>query len=102
MALTSQLAEYNPQWPSFFDAEKARLIPIFGNELEAIHHVGSTAIEGMLAKPEIDILVVLKESAALESYFSKIEGLGYRNRGEEPGAPGHWYFSKDRGCPKSR
>ena len=96
MALTSKLESYNPSWPNLYAEESATLLPLFGDDLSAIHHVGSTAIPGMKAKPEIDILVVLRERADFSSYFSVIELKGYRFRGEEPGAPGHWYFSKDQ------
>ena len=51
----------------------------------------------MIAKPEIDILVVLQEARNLHSYFPDIANLGYDIRGEEPGAPGHWYFSRNEG-----
>lgn len=95
MALTSELEEYKSNWPRLFEIEKVKLLPLFGKGLEAIHHVGSTSIPGMISKPEIDILVVLKEDENLQCYFSKIESLGYDFRGEEPGQPGHWYFSKN-------
>lgn len=96
MALTSQLEKYNPDWPNQFNDEAELLKPLFGNDLHSIHHVGSTAIPEVVAKPEIDILVVLKDEADFQSYFSKIEYLGYDFRGEEPGVPGHWYFSKNQ------
>src|SRR6187549_3762873 len=96
MALTSTLEEYQPNWRQLFELERAKLLPIFADRLEAIHHVGSTAIPGMLAKPEIDILVVFKEGEDLRSYFPSIQALGYDARGEEPGKPGHWYFSKNQ------
>ncbi|MBK9322381.1 MAG: GrpB family protein [Bdellovibrionaceae bacterium] len=49
----------------------------------------------MLARPEIDILVSLKMTHVLWTIFQN-ESVGYTNRGEEPGAPGHWYFSKNQ------
>jgi GrpB-like predicted nucleotidyltransferase (UPF0157 family) len=96
MALTSNLETYNTEWPSLFTKEAELLKPLFGVDLIDIHHVGSTAIPGMLAKPEIDILVILKDNADFASYFKKIETVGYTFRGEEPGVQGHWYFSKNQ------
>jgi GrpB-like predicted nucleotidyltransferase (UPF0157 family)/2'-5' RNA ligase len=96
MAITSHLENYNNEWPKYFKLEQSILIPLFGTDLLEIHHVGSTAIIGMLAKPEIDILVVLKDNACFGDYFSKIESVGYTFRGEEPGTAGHWYFSKNQ------
>ena len=96
MALTSELEEYNRNWPELFEMEKSCLLPICNSDLIAIHHVGSTAIPGMLGKPEIDILVILRKEADFPVYFPKIEALGYNFRGEEPGEPRHWYFSKNQ------
>jgi GrpB-like predicted nucleotidyltransferase (UPF0157 family) len=96
MALTSALENYNPIWPDLFELEKKSLTPLFKGELVEIHHVGSTAVPGMTAKPEIVILIILRSSTNFKLYFPAIESVGYRFRGEMPGAPGHWYFSKDQ------
>jgi GrpB-like predicted nucleotidyltransferase (UPF0157 family) len=96
MAFTSDLEIFNPAWADLFSSEEKLLRPLFGKQFEGIHHVGSTAIPGVIAKPEIDILVILKEDTDFSSFFSKIESVGYTFRGEEPGAPGHWYFSKNQ------
>lgn len=96
MTLTSEFEEYNAHWPAQFQTEasaiRSAIEPIW---LVNIWHVGSTSIPGMLAKPEIDILVILKPEARFSDHFQRIESLGYRFRGEEPGEPSHWYFSKD-------
>jgi GrpB-like predicted nucleotidyltransferase (UPF0157 family) len=53
-----RLCEYNSEWPSIFQEEKAHLIQCLPNEIiRRIEHFGSTAIPGMMAKPIIDILV---------------------------------------------
>lgn len=64
---------YYPVWSSQFVAEADPLRPLFGEDLQGIHHVGTTAIPGVNAKPETEILVVLKEGADFSSYFSKVE-----------------------------
>jgi GrpB-like predicted nucleotidyltransferase (UPF0157 family) len=45
MALTSQISEYDSQWPCMFDAEKARLERVFQANGVEFHHVGSTGSE---------------------------------------------------------
>jgi GrpB-like predicted nucleotidyltransferase (UPF0157 family) len=66
----------------------------------SIIHIGSTSIPGLLAKPIIDILVVLKETQTIDRFSGAMEQLGYRVRrecldAEVPGTPGRFYFSKD-------
>jgi len=58
MALTSKISDYDCGWPSVFLAEKRRIAGSFGAEVAANYHIGSTAVPGLSAKPEIDILVV--------------------------------------------
>lgn len=55
--LTSKISAYDERWPLMFAEEKSRLEPIFGDLLIEIHHVGSTAVQDLAAKPEIDLLV---------------------------------------------
>jgi len=97
MALTNQFEEFNPAWAEQFRTESEVLKPLFGENLIGIHHVGSTSIPGMIAKPEIDILVELKPDSDFQSYFAQIEQLGYRYRTDAPFSFGHWYFSKNTG-----
>ena len=50
---------YNPDWPAAFQREAARLRPVFGKNLVALHHIGSTAVPGLAAKPILDIMPVV-------------------------------------------
>ncbi|MGP4797922.1 GrpB family protein [uncultured Agrobacterium sp.] len=58
MALTSKITPYDDRWPSLFDAEKARVQRVFAPHVVEIEHVGSTAVPGLTAEPEIDLMVV--------------------------------------------
>jgi GrpB-like predicted nucleotidyltransferase (UPF0157 family) len=87
-------------WRNAYAREARALGSVFGDALTAIHHVGSTSIPGLPAKPVIDVLVVLRETATVGRFSVAMEGLGYRVRGEcldaeIPGTPGRFYFSKD-------
>lgn len=76
-------------------AKEAQLIKeIFGKSALAVHHVGSTAIPGIYAKPEIDIHVEIDTIGNIERYSEGMTFLGYRVRGDEV-EPGSHYYSKD-------
>ena len=88
-------------WRAAFAREARALEHVFGEALVAIHHIGSTSISGLPAKPIIDLLVVLRETATIGRFSNAMEDLGYRVRGEcldaeVPGTPGRFYFSKDQ------
>jgi GrpB-like predicted nucleotidyltransferase (UPF0157 family) len=95
-----EVVDYDPNWIGAFEKEAAMLISIFGERLVDIHHIGSTSIPHLPAKPVIDILVVLDDTSDINSFNSAMEALGYRVRGEcldaiIPGTPGRFYFTKE-------
>jgi GrpB-like predicted nucleotidyltransferase (UPF0157 family) len=54
-----EIVEYDPAWPAQFEAERERLEPLLpGAE---IHHIGSTAVPGLPAKPVIDLMVLVED-----------------------------------------
>ena len=91
---------YDPQWPARFAEEAARLAPVFGRELITIHHIGSTSIPGMAAKPIIDMMPVVQQIAAVDALNPVMESLDYEARGEY-GIPGRRYFVKGQGAQRS-
>ncbi len=93
MPLTSPIRPYDPSWPRKYANEEARLRPIFGLALMDIHHVGSTAVPGLAAKSEIDILAVINFTDMLEQWSRSFEELGYRRGGDL--SPGHHFFKRD-------
>ena len=66
MSLTSDICDYDPQWPALFEAERLRIQEKLGHLVREIHHVGSTAVPGMKGKPEIDLLIVVTCAANVE------------------------------------
>ena len=60
------LHAYNPQWPALFELERSRLLGLFP-QIAALEHIGSTAVEGLSAKPVIDMMagVASMETALL-------------------------------------
>lgn len=71
------LADYDPAWPSRFDAERHRLQERFATELLDVQHIGSTAIPGMPAKPIIDVMAGVASMAVADALFEPILDYGY-------------------------
>ena len=94
MPLTNELVDYCSDWPQKYLAEKHALQRKLRALICSIHHIGSTAIPGMMAKPEIDILIIVKDLTQIDIINSGMESLGYRVRGE-CGIAGRHYYSKD-------
>ena len=63
-------------WQSLFKAESQQLSIAFGDNAIAIHHIGSTAIETIYAKPIIDILIEVKDLNKVDDRNTQIESLG--------------------------
>ena len=85
---------YDPRWPQAFAAASAEVAAAFGANLLDIHHIGSTAIPGMHAKPVIDMLGIVADIAAVDSRHAQMQALGYEPMGEF-GIPGRRYFRRD-------
>ncbi len=52
---------YNPLWTAMFRAEALDLSEVFGENLLDIHHIGSTSVPGLKAKPIIDIMPIVED-----------------------------------------
>lgn len=73
-----RLAPYDPSWPDRFAEEQAALDEAIGSwATGGIHHVGSTAVPGLDAKPIIDILVGVRDLKGSRECFAPLEQLGY-------------------------
>jgi GrpB-like predicted nucleotidyltransferase (UPF0157 family) len=88
--------EYSPEWPYEFDLEVARLSLLLGEEIIRVHHIGSTSIPGLAAKPIIDLLPEVRNIERIDDCAPQLVDAGYRAWGE-CGIPGRRYFTKDRG-----
>jgi GrpB-like predicted nucleotidyltransferase (UPF0157 family) len=86
--------DYSPEWPVEFQREAERLKLLMDDILLAVHHIGSTAVPGLAAKPIIDLLPVVKDMAAADEHTQRLLEAGYRAWGEY-GLKGRRYFTKD-------
>ena len=73
--------------------EAARLAPVFEAALLDLHHVGSTAVPDLAAKPEIDILAVVDVVDVPDLWATGFAELGYRRGGDL--SAGHRFFKRD-------
>jgi GrpB-like predicted nucleotidyltransferase (UPF0157 family) len=83
------LADYNPAWPQLAAAHADRLRAL-GPTLVTVHHIGSTAVPGLAAKPIIDLMPLVTDLANLDQQCARLEALGYEWHGEL-GIPGRRY-----------
>jgi GrpB-like predicted nucleotidyltransferase (UPF0157 family) len=84
---------YNPDWERFFAREAQLIRGVFGDELVEIHHIGSTAVRGLQAKPVIDMLPIVRQIERVDDFNEALVRLGYEPMGEL-GIPGRRYFRK--------
>ena len=91
-----RIVTYDLAWPERFHEEAASIASIFGGELLSIHHIGSTSIPGMSAKPIIDIMPVVRDISKVETFNGAMIERGYTPMGEY-GIAGRRYFIKNPG-----
>jgi len=84
---------YQPEWPKLFEKEANNIRAILGEEIIAIHHIGSTSVPGIKAKPVIDILPIVKHIHVIDQYNKAMDDLGYEALGEN-GIKGRRFFKK--------
>lgn len=69
---------YQSAWPNKFQAEKEKLLDIFGDEALGIEHIGSTSIEGLSSKPIIDIVVMVENHQGADMFAEDLTQIGYK------------------------
>ncbi len=92
------LYEYNPAYPEQFETESLGVKAILGENLLAIHHIGSTAIPGMIGKPVIDMGAVVREFPIRPDQIAALTKAGYIYWDANPD-PSRMFFLK--GMPRT-
>ncbi|HEX2842988.1 GrpB family protein [Hyphomicrobium sp.] len=88
-----ELLPHDPRWAARADEVSAALSAALGPIVVTVHHVGSTAIPGMSAKPILDLIPVVPSLPELDRHRNAIEAIGYEWWGEL-GLPGRRYCTK--------
>ena len=78
------IADYDPAWPAKFERHRSAIAAALGDAALGIEHIGSTAVPQLAAKPIIDILVVVADSANESTYCPQLQAAGYELRVREP------------------
>lgn len=93
MARKVEVVDYDLAWPGMFEREAPLLRKVFADQLLELHHIGSTAIPGLRAKPTIDVLLVVRDINAIDELNGAMLQNDYHPEGEF-GLPGRRYFWK--------
>lgn len=87
-----RIVDYDPSWPELFAREARRISSALGGQVLGIEHVGSTSVPELAAKPVIDLLLVVANSADEAAYVPALEAAGYVLRIREPNWQEHRNF----------
>lgn len=106
-----ELHDYNQRWPDMYSEHAARIRATLGERAVRVEHAGSTSVPGLIAKPIIDIVLEVPDSADERAYAGDLEAAGYALKIREPDWFEHRFFSTpDRsvhvhvfsgGCPET-
>ena len=92
------LVDHDPAWHDRFAVESRRIRDRLGASALRIEHVGSTAVCCLVAKPIVDIVMVVPDASDEAAYVSQLEDAGYELRIREPAFFGHRMLrTTDRG-----
>lgn len=90
---TIEVEPYDPRWPDLFAQEATVIGEIAPECICGIHHIGSTAVPGLAAKPVIDLMLEVTDLTWLDQFDREMEVLGYVVKGEF-GIPGRRFYLK--------
>ena len=88
------MVPHDPEWQQEFQREAKQITGALGANAVTVHHVGSTAIPTIYAKPVIDMLLVVQDLSVLDTKQALIEAMGYEALGEY-GIPERRFFRRD-------
>jgi GrpB-like predicted nucleotidyltransferase (UPF0157 family) len=88
------LAPPSPLWIAKFEVERGILEAILKGECAQVHHIGSTAIHGISAKPVVDILIEAESLDGIDARNEAMSQAGFRPKGEN-GISRRRYFQKE-------
>lgn len=86
------IVDYDPQWAKVFEREADTIRVVLGSRAFQIEHTGSTSVPGLVAKPIIDMLLVVADSSDEATYRPALETAGYLLRIRETNWHEHRMF----------
>ncbi|WP_345894322.1 GrpB family protein [Lichenifustis flavocetrariae] len=92
-----EVVEYDPAWPILFEEVHARLEQLLSGLVAEIHHIGSTAVPGLSAKPKIDVDILLRRPADIPEAIERMQATrDYTFHGDRH-QDDMWVFTTGRG-----
>ncbi|WEZ83014.1 GrpB family protein [Rhizobium sp. 32-5/1] len=92
-----KVVDYDPAWPLLFEQHREQIATLLGDRMNAIHHIGSTSVAGLSAKPKIDIDTVLQSDVLIGEAIELVKTLaGFTFHGD-PYGDGMWTFTSGHG-----
>lgn len=90
------LLPYDPKWSEMYEGEASIIREALGKKALVLEHIGSTSVPGLIAKPCIDILLGVVDSADEEDYAPQLDAAGFVLRRREPDWHEHRVFKSER------
>lgn len=90
------LVEYDPNWPAMFAQEAVHVRTALGDRVLVLEHMGSTAVPGLIAKPCIDMVLGVPDSADEDAYRPQLDAAGFVLRIRQPDWNEHRVFKSER------
>ncbi|WP_209008818.1 GrpB family protein [Pseudovibrio japonicus] len=87
-----KIERYNPRWPEIYEVHKEKVSKAFSGIEHRTEHIGSTSVNGLAAKPIVDMLVVISDPGNEKLYREAMENQGYQLRVREPDFDEHRMF----------
>lgn len=84
LGTTVTLEEYDPDWPRRFQVQADAIRAALGQAVIELEHIGSTSVPGLAAKPVIDVVLVVRDTADEPAYVPALERAGFRLNIREP------------------
>ena len=81
MAKRVVVVPYSEQWKTDFETIKQHLLTTINDIIISIEHIGSTSVEGLSAKPIIDIDIIIKDYSVFDAVVGKLASYGYIHEG---------------------
>ena len=90
------LVEYDENWPTMFEQEARCVREALGDRVIVLEHIGSTSVPGLIAKPCIDMVLGVPNSADEEAYRPQLDAAGFVLRIRQPDWNEHRVFKSER------
>lgn len=92
-----ELVPYDDRWPTLFEELRTTLLHELGRRAISVHHIGSTSVPGLAAKPVLDVLVAVADLERALECVPVLERLGFEFGPEDDIPERHWFRGRSRG-----